>query len=85
VIDWRRRTKNRAIAYKGGACIICGYNKCSRALEFHHVDPSKKEFRISTGNARAWSKIKAELDKCVLLCCRCHAEFHDGLITLPQQ
>ena len=25
-------------------------------------------------------RFKAELDKCVLICCRCHSEYHDGLI-----
>lgn len=29
-----------AIAYKGGKCQICGYDKCVGALEFHHLDPT---------------------------------------------
>ena len=32
---------------RGGKCIRCGYNKCLKALEFHHLDPSKKDFTIS--------------------------------------
>jgi hypothetical protein len=36
-----------AIAYKGGECSICGYNKCVAALEFHHLNPSEKDFTIS--------------------------------------
>lgn len=35
------------IDYKGGKCQICGYNKCIRALDFHHRDPEKKDFGLS--------------------------------------
>jgi hypothetical protein len=52
----RRRTKKRAIEYKGGKCQRCGYNRCVEALDFHHLDPSQKDFRISNGNNRAWDK-----------------------------
>ena len=27
----------------------------------------------------SWARIVRELDKCVLLCCRCHREVHDGM------
>ena len=41
----RQRIKERAIEYKGGKCQYnnCGYNKCKRALEFHHLDPNEKD------------------------------------------
>ena len=81
VVTWRQRTKQRAITYMGGKCVVCGYDRCPRALTFHHLEPSNKDFVISSVT-RAWDKIKIELDKCVLLCANCHAEVHDGLITL---
>jgi hypothetical protein len=66
-----------SVEYKGGKCSSCGYNKCIAALEFHHLDPSKKDFSISSsGNTRSWNKVKEELDKCVLLCSNCHREVH---------
>jgi len=43
----RRAFKAKCVAYKGGRCEICGYNKCIAALQFHHKDPSAKEFVIS--------------------------------------
>ena len=79
----RRRDKVKLIAieYKGGKCCKCGYNKCVEALEFHHLDPTQKDFGIvSKGYTRSWSKIKAELDKCILVCSNCHREIHSGLI-----
>ena len=73
----RYHLKDKAIEYKGGKCEICGYNKCNEALEFHHLDPSKKEFAIGVdGCTRSWDKIKQELDKCICVCANCHREIH---------
>lgn len=83
VVAYRQRIKDRAIEYKGGKCLICSYNKSKRSLSFHHVDPEKKIHGI-IGTSKAWSLIKKELDKCVLVCSNCHAEIHDGLIDLSK-
>ena len=48
------------------------------ALEFHHPDPMTKEFNISD-RITSFEAIRAELDKCHLLCANCHREVHDGL------
>ena len=87
VADYRRRMKARAVEYKGGKCEECGYSKCQPALEFHHRDPSKKDFRLSAGNSWSWVKIQPELDKCTLLCATCHREAHFKLkmLTLAAQ
>ncbi|MDP3999048.1 MAG: hypothetical protein Q8P76_00435 [bacterium] len=84
----KRRKKLREMAreYKGGKCILCGYKKCARALSFHHKNPKIKEFGLSVkGLTRSWEKIKAEIDKCVLLCANCHMEVHDGISQLPKE
>ena len=74
----RRELKQRSIEYKGGQCFRCGYKNCNGALQFHHLDPEQKDFGIATkGTTRSWEKIKAELDKCVLVCSNCHAEIHE--------
>ncbi len=54
----------------------CGYNKCLAALQFHHLDPKKKDFRISGRNI-TWEKIQPELDKTIMVCANCHTEIHD--------
>ena len=46
----RDKTKEILVEYKGGKCEICGYNKCLGALDFHHLDPSQKDFTISNSN-----------------------------------
>lgn len=73
----RIKLKTKCVEYKGGKCEKCGYNRCISALEFHHKDPSKKEFGISSkGILRDWETTKKELDKCEMLCANCHRENH---------
>ncbi len=82
VKKWRLLVKRKAIDYKGGKCQICGYDKCVRSLDFHHVDPTKKDFAISEFKNRKIEKLKDELDKCILLCSNCHGEVHDGILDV---
>ena len=80
----RRRLKQILIAEAGGQCVICGYNRTARALEFHHLDPSEKHFPVSSqGRTRSVESLRAEARKCVLLCSNCPAEVEDGLLTVP--
>ena len=84
VVKRRNVLKEEAIKYKGDKCENCGYDKCHSALEFHHNDPSQKDFGISQdGNTRPWEVIKEELDKCVMLCANCHREEHEKLRNIP--
>jgi hypothetical protein len=69
--------KQKAIEYKGGKCELCNYNKCISALEFHHRNPKKKDFKISDYNSPKFGILKKELDKCQLLCSNCHREIHE--------
>ncbi len=80
----RKKLREMAITYGGGKCALCGYERCSDALEFHHLDSSKKDFAISQGGmTRSWEKTKAEIDKCVLVCANCHRELHNNIRSLP--
>ena len=72
----KNKLKIKCVEYKGGKCERCGYNKCMRALSFHHLDPKQKDFQISGAHCRKWDIVQKELDKCILLCCNCHAEIH---------
>lgn len=68
---------------RNSSCEVCGYSKETHpkfsinALEFHHPQNNKK-FAIGEAAARGMSikKIKKEIDKCVILCSRCHTEIH---------
>ena len=63
---------------RGGKCERCGYNKCIKALEFHHLDPSQKDFTISNDHFKLVEAI-LESKKCILICANCHRELHDNL------
>jgi len=75
-----RRLKAKAVAYKGGKCIHCGYKKCQAALDFNHRDPSTKKFNIGDG-AKDWDVLKKELDKTDLVCTNCHREIERNTKT----
>ncbi len=80
----RRKIKELAIQQKGGQCEVCGYRKCQGALDLHHRNPKTKHFGISDkGYTRSWERVKAELDKCILVCANCHREIEAGITQLP--
>ena len=84
VVKRRKKIKELSLNYLGGNCEICHYSRCTDALEFHHVNPLNKKFGIGAkGYTRSWERVKAELDKCVLLCANCHREVEAGITQLP--
>lgn len=82
---WRKRCKERIIIAMGGACCLCGYNKCHWALALHHLDPKEKDLAIGDirANPQNWITIVEELRKCILVCHNCHSEIHAGLTSVP--
>jgi predicted HNH restriction endonuclease len=72
----RQQNRLKAYEFMGSKCNLCGYNKCLDALQFHHIDPSKKRFNISKGFEFCWDYLKTELKKCILVCANCHKELH---------
>lgn len=70
--------KIKIVNMSGGCCSKCGYKKNLAALEFHHINPSEKKFKLDSrklSNSN-WNTILSELSKCKLLCSNCHAEEH---------
>lgn len=79
----KQKKKRLLVEYKGGKCGVCGYDRCISNLTFHHLDPNEKEVTIAAAiTSRSLDYLKKEADKCILLCCRCHGEVHEGLITV---
>ena len=66
---------------RGGKCVRCGYDTCIKALEFHHVDPTQKDFTISNDHFKLKEAIE-ESKKCILICSNCHKELHDGMWSI---
>ena len=63
---------------RGRRCPGCGRNasETGRPLQFHHRDPSTKEFEVSRAPSKSLDLVKAEIDKCVLICFQCHRRLH---------
>jgi hypothetical protein len=82
-LERSHRLKERSVAYKGGKCVVCGYDKCLAALDFHHLDDTKKDFSIAACKLSNFEKVRVELNKCILVCSNCHREIHSGLTAVP--
>ena len=57
------------------SCAKCGDTR-TYILQFHHKDPSTKDFTIGDMRNYSLDKIQKEIDKCIVLCANCHIEFH---------
>jgi hypothetical protein len=75
-VDRSRRIKTKAVEYLGGKCVDCGLIDDVCVYDFHHEDPTKKEFSFGQRGGISFEKIKPELDKCILLCSNCHRKRH---------
>jgi 5-methylcytosine-specific restriction endonuclease McrA len=79
----RIRVKDMLLDALGGKCRNCNYDKCSGALDFHHLIPSEKEFAISgKGWTISYARLLKEAEKCIILCANCHREV--GCIKHPK-
>ena len=80
----RRRVKATLVNEAGGRCRRCGFDESCAALEFHHLDPSAKSFAVSAkGATRSIAALRAEAEKCILLCANCHAMVEAGVVGVP--
>lgn len=60
---------------KAGPCTDCGKKYPFYVMQFDHISDDK-EFNISSaaGQTMSLDRIKAEIEKCELVCANCHAE-----------
>ncbi len=82
---WRKKAREYLALAFGGKCTICGYDKTIAALDYHHIDPSEKDFELAIAmrNGGSWAKTVEEARKCTIVCCRCHREIHAGVTEVP--
>ena len=71
----RAQVKAELVAERGGRCEDCGYDWTIRALEFHHRDPTTKDFALG-GFLGSIERARREADKCSLVCANCHRIRH---------
>jgi hypothetical protein len=68
--------KAQLVEQFGGGCQRCGYRRCHRALQFHHVDPIKNARRSSSAML---PEVEEHPGRFHLLCANCHFEEHERL------
>ena len=56
-------------------CVRCGETRPWR-LEFHHRNPSEKEYAVSTMIQLAYNTVLKEIEKCDVVCANCHRDIH---------
>jgi len=62
-------------------CLFCGSEE---KLEFHHVNPTEKEYTVTNLRSFSKRKIDQEISKCWCLCSCCHKKLHQrALDPLP--
>lgn len=72
----RRQRKIDLVEYKGGKCEHCLAEYHPAVFEFHHRDPTAKEFEIARYLHYPLETVLPEVDKCLLLCANCHRIVH---------
>ena len=80
---WEKKNVDFFKEFKQGlACERCGERE-PFCLEFHHKDPSQKDFDVSTAVRRfSRKRLMEEIDKCLILCANCHRKEHRRLKEL---
>lgn len=63
-------------------CEHCHWDEHPVGLDFHHKDPNKKDFAISSRWTISEEKLEKEVEKCLVLCALCHRMHHAGVLEL---
>ena len=72
---YRQTCRENLNNYKSSlVCTKCGENRWW-LLDFHHENPEEKDGEISS-LVGSPSKLKKELEKCIVLCANCHRDLH---------
>lgn len=78
----RARLRQRVDEWKASGCAVCGYSRCIKALDAHHLHSKVALVSKLAAGTSSLRRLNAELDKCIVLCANCHRELHEGLISL---
>ena len=74
---YSKRGKEKWDLFKGSLhCARCKENHIA-CMDFHHIDPSEKEYEVSKlVSNRMFTKAYKEVKKCIVLCANCHRKLH---------
>lgn len=76
---WDKLAQERKLCldeYKSdNGCIICGETEPC-CLDFHHLNPNKKDANVGSLLSNNIETLINEIRKCILVCKNCHAKIH---------
>ena len=80
----------RVLAHMGNKCIGCGIEHDginTPIFDFHHIDPSTKDFSLSSNglDRNGVERVLEEAEKCVILCANCHRLHHHTDIEIIKE
>lgn len=76
VTGYKKENRIQFNIYKSTlSCVQCGESHPS-CLDFHHRDPTQKDFMLSDIRSRSLKSIQKEINKCDVLCANCHRKLH---------
>lgn len=68
----RKEKSEWLVAQKAKPCKDCGVQYPHYVMDFDHLDGSFKDKEVSVLVNYGWSRLKAEIEKCELVCSNCH-------------
>jgi len=72
----KKQQLQRFVAFKSTlSCALCSEDDIA-ALDLHHVDEKESLISQLLKNSCGWSRIIAEIEKCICLCANCHRKVH---------
>lgn len=63
-------------------CQICNEKRHPHCLDYHHLDPTTKEFAPGQKYKVGMDRLIQEINKCAVLCATCHRLVHAGVLHL---
>ena len=77
ILAKKRLFKTQLNEYKKNHnCYFCEVSGNDAKLHFHHRDPRDRNFLLSQMHGYTDVKLQKEMDKCLLLCPKCHIKLH---------
>jgi len=79
--EYRRNKLLELFELRGGKCEHCDLRdlKHIEIYDYHHTDPSQKEFNVGGYVLKPMEQVLKEAKKCLLLCANCHRIEHHRL------
>lgn len=73
-----QKRKRLAVNHFGDKCHDCERTYPQYVYQFHHLDPTQKDYNPSASIQNGMTAMWRELAKCVMLCANCHMIRHHG-------